>query len=100
MSHLRNFWEPFLKQNVIYNVKQEKESIIGGRANRKICPSGSHFCHHSASLVMPKGDPWEGFFYPTLTLMMDSFNFYAGVKFRESKTFVKWPNHYAVYKCR
>ena len=30
-------------------------------------------CHHSASLVMSIGDPRVGFFYPTLTLMMDSF---------------------------
>ena len=31
-------------------------------------------CHHSASLVMPNGDPRDGFFYPTLTLMMDSYS--------------------------
>ena len=30
-------------------------------------------CHHSASLVMPIGDPWDGFFYPTLTIMIDSY---------------------------
>ena len=30
-------------------------------------------CHHSASLVMPIGDPRDGFFYPTPTLMMDSY---------------------------
>ena len=29
-------------------------------------------CHHSASPVMPIGDPRDGFFYPTLTLMIDS----------------------------
>ena len=28
----------------------------------------------SASLVMPIGDPLNGFFYPTLTLMIDSFS--------------------------
>ena len=22
---------------------------------------------------MPNGDPWDGFFYPTLTLMIDSY---------------------------
>ena len=31
-------------------------------------------CHLSASLVMPNGDPWDGFFYPILSLMMDSHN--------------------------
>ena len=35
---------------------------------------GISVCHHSASLVMPKGDPPDGLFYPTLTLMMDSYN--------------------------
>ena len=30
-------------------------------------------CHHSASLMMPIGDPRVGFFYPTLTLMMVSY---------------------------
>ena len=30
-------------------------------------------CHHSASLVMPIGDPRDGFFYPTLTFMRDSY---------------------------
>ena len=30
--------------------------------------------HHSASPVMPIGDARDGFFYPTLTLMMDSYN--------------------------
>ena len=28
----------------------------------------------SASLVMPIGDPRDGFFYPSLTLMMDFYN--------------------------
>ena len=31
-------------------------------------------CHHLASLVMPIGDPQDGFFSPTLTLIMDSYN--------------------------
>ena len=30
-------------------------------------------CHHLASLVMPNGDPQDRFFYPTLTLMIDSY---------------------------
>ena len=29
-------------------------------------------CHHSASLVMPIGDPLDGFFYSTLKLTMGS----------------------------
>ena len=31
-------------------------------------------CHHLTSLVMPIGDPQDGFVYPTLTLMMESYN--------------------------
>ena len=30
-------------------------------------------CYHSASLVMPNGDPRDRFFYPTLTFMIDSY---------------------------
>ena len=28
-------------------------------------------CHHSACLVMPIGGPRDGFFHPTLTLIID-----------------------------
>ena len=31
-------------------------------------------CHHSASLVMPNGDPQDGLFYHTLTRIIDSFS--------------------------
>ena len=34
---------------------------------------GITICYHSASLAMPIRDPQDGFFYPTLTLMMDSY---------------------------
>ena len=32
-------------------------------------------CTHKPrhSLVMPNGDSWDGFFYPTFTLMRDSY---------------------------
>ena len=33
-------------------------------------------CHHSASLVMPNGDLGNRYFYPTLTLIMDSYKLY------------------------
>ena len=36
-------------------------------------------CHHSASLVMPNGDPRDGFFYPTLTLMIVSVRYLFGI---------------------
>ena len=52
--------------------EQEKESIIRGRKDRKIGPFG-FFYHHSASLVMPNSDPKDGFFYPTLPLIIDFF---------------------------
>ena len=29
--------------------------------------------HHLASLFTPIGDPQDGFFYPTLTLVVDSY---------------------------
>ena len=29
--------------------------------------------HHSVSLVMPNGGPWDGYVYPTLTVVIDSY---------------------------
>ena len=31
-------------------------------------------CHHLASLMMPNDDPLDRFFYPILTLLIDSYN--------------------------
>ena len=31
-------------------------------------------CHHSASLMMPTGDPRDRFFYPTSKIKIDSYN--------------------------
>ena len=33
-------------------------------------------CHYSASLVMPNGNPRDGYFYPTLSLMIHSYSLY------------------------
>ena len=49
--------------------EQEKESIIHVRMGWKNLSLVITVCHHSASLMMPIGDPQDGFFYPTLTLM-------------------------------
>ena len=54
--------------------EQEKESNILVRVGYKSLSLVITVCHHSASLVMPKGDPRDGFFYLTLSLMMDSYS--------------------------
>ena len=54
--------------------EQEKESNIRVRVGKKNLSLVITVCHHSASLVMPNGDPRDGFLYPTFTLMMDSYN--------------------------
>ena len=54
--------------------EQDKESIIRVRVGWKNPSLGMTVCHHSASLVLRNGDPLDGFFYPTLTLMIDSYN--------------------------
>ena len=59
--------------------EQEKDSIIRVRVGKKNPSLGITVCHHSASLVMPNGDPRDGCFYPTLTLMMDSFIVYCAI---------------------
>ena len=53
--------------------KKNPYSCEGGIENPSLVIT---FCHHSASLVMPIGDPQDGFFY--LTLMMDSYITAAG----------------------
>ena len=78
MSHLsifKNFWEHFFKhENAALNGEQEKESISRERVGQKNLSLGITICHHSASLVMPKGDPWDGFSFPIHTLVMYSYN--------------------------
>ena len=53
--------------------EQEKESIILVRVGSKNLSLRITICHHSASLVMPNGDPRDIFFYSTITLMIDSY---------------------------
>ena len=47
-----------------------KESIICVRADRKIRPSRSPLCQLSTSLVIANMHHPEGFYYPTLSLMI------------------------------
>ena len=61
----------------IVDDEQEKESIIRMRMGKKNLSLSITDCHHSASLVMPIRDPQADFFYPTLTLMIDSCNLIA-----------------------
>ena len=35
---------------------------------------GINICQHLVSLVIPYSDPRDIFFYPTLTLLIDSYN--------------------------
>ena len=74
MSHLSGFWSFKHKVQQIFNSEQEKESIIHVRMKKEHPSLVINVCHHSASLVMPNSALWDGFFYPTFTLMMDSYN--------------------------
>ena len=44
------------------------------RVGYKNSSLGITVCHHLASLVMTNSDPLDGFFYPTLTRIVDSFS--------------------------
>ena len=63
MSHLsvfRNFCETFFKyKNAVFNSVQEKDSIICVRVGWRNPYLAITICHHSASPVMPNGDPWD-----------------------------------------
>ena len=81
MSHLsefRTFWKLFFYvhsiRNAVLSGEQKKQSIIRVRVGQKNPSHAITVCHQWASLVMPIGDPWDGFVYPTLTLMKDSYS--------------------------
>ena len=53
----------------------KKKSIIPVRVGQKTLSLGITVFHHSASLVMPNGDPLDDFLYLTLTLTIGSYIF-------------------------
>ena len=57
--------------HAVFNGVHEKEAIICVSVGKKNLSLVITVCHHLASLVMAISDPRYGFFYPTLTLMMD-----------------------------
>ena len=64
----------FYYKNVVFSGEQVTESLILVSMGKKNTPLVITVCHHSASLMMPIGDPRDGFFYPTLILMMNFYN--------------------------
>ena len=58
----------FIEYKMRYLVVSKKKNQL----EKEIEKSVPHN-HHLSSLVMPIGDPWDGFFYPTLTPMIDSY---------------------------
>ena len=63
----------FKRENAVFNGEHEKESISHVRLELKNHSLGITVCDQSASLVMSNGDPWDGFSYLNLTLVMDSY---------------------------
>ena len=61
-----------MNKNSEFKGEQENEYIICVRMGLKNPSLRITVCHHSANFVMPKGESQDRFFYPTLTLMMDS----------------------------
>ena len=76
---IQDFLEIF--SNVFF---QDKNEVFSGEQEKRIhysCEDGIEkpsiaitVRHLSAGLVLPNGDPRDGFFLPTLTLMIDSYN--------------------------
>ena len=64
--------ECITKQIHKYSGEQEKDPLLCEGRIEKSVPC-NHRLLHSASLVMPNGDPRDEFFYPTLTLMIDTY---------------------------
>ena len=57
-----------------FNGEQEKIIHYSCEDEIKNPPLTIAVFHHSTSLVMPNGDTRDWFFYPTLTLMKDSYS--------------------------
>ena len=76
--------------------EQENESIICVRMGQKNLSLRINICHHSPSLMMRFGGPQDCFFYPTLTLMMDS----NKLSWLSSVTFVRFYSPSAILYTR
>ena len=63
----------FLTQNEVLSGEQKKESISRVMVGWKNPSLVITIWHHSPSLVMSIGNPRDGYFYHTLTLLMDSY---------------------------
>ena len=61
-------------KNAELNGEPKKESVICIRADRKNLSLEIIICHQLVSLMMPKNDLWDRFFYLPLTLLIDSYN--------------------------
>ena len=64
-------WDRFFRQQAYIGITW---SCMHWYVRKKYPSLAITDCHHSASLVMPISDPRDGIFYPTLTLMMNSYN--------------------------
>ena len=60
-------------ENVVFNGEQEIKSIFCVRTGKKNLSLTTTVSHHLASLMMPNSDPRDGFYYPILTRMIDSY---------------------------
>ena len=78
MSHLstfKNFWKPLLKYKnaVSYGEQEKRIYYLYEDGIEKSIPHDHHLSSHGMP-ERPNSDLPNRFFYPTLTLMMDSYN--------------------------
>ena len=72
---IQELMETLFKHKMQYLMVSKKKNPLFVRGwDRKICPS--------ASLVMPKSDAQDRFFYPTFTLMIHSYDMETGPQLR------------------
>ena len=85
---IQGLLEAYFKINGQWWARKRIFYLFKGRIEKSI--PRDHRCHHSAILTMPNNDLWDGFFYPTFTLVMDSYVLFHQFKhlFWDSK--VNW----------
>ena len=84
----RNFWAGRLFQHKMpYIMVSKKKNQSCEDGIEKSIPR--NHCHNSARILMPKSDLLEGYFCPTLTLMIDMIDSYIhGQSVRETEILV------------
>ena len=67
-AYMGTYGNPFLNKNAVFHGEQKIIHYSCENGIKKAVPLDQHLS--TINIPVPNGDPWNGFFDPTLTLMM------------------------------